>query len=133
MNSGSDAKINGTAVVWKEFEIKQGTMASKFAMTGSLIADTVLLHGRSTWAAVPSLTWGTDLTLFNVQKVTNPTLTFPAFEQTQRGFTIKPTLTFSADSSGVKPHWHDWTQPVFQPDSADPGLKWEVVRWEDGS
>jgi hypothetical protein len=56
---------------------------------------------------------------------------FPDWEQTQRSFTVKPTLTFSPDSSGVKPHWHDWSQPVYQPDPADPGLKWEVVRWEE--
>jgi hypothetical protein len=48
-----------------------------------------------------------------------------------KGFVVKPTLTFSPASGAVQPHWHDWSQPVYQPDPADPGLKWEVVRWEE--
>lgn len=131
MNSGSDAQINGTAVVWKEFEIKQGTAASKFALTGNLIADTVLLRGRTNWIQSPTV-WSTDRTLFNLQALTGIPY-FPDYEQSIRGFTVKPTLTFSSNSTGVQPHWHDWSQPIYQPDSADPGLKWEVVRWEDGS
>lgn len=131
MDSGSDAQINGTAMVWKEFEIKQGTAASKFALTGNLIADTVLLRGRSNWV-LTAPTWSSDNTLFNLQKLTGIPY-FPDYQENKRGFTVKPTLTFSSNSSGVQPHWHDWSQPVYQPDSADPGLKWEVVRWEDGS
>jgi len=132
MNSGSDAQINGTAVVWKEFEIKQGTLASKFALTGNLITDTLLIRGRTTWIMNPG-TWNTDRTLFNLQLLGgNPVLYFPDYEQNIRGFTVKPALTFSSNSTGVQPHWHDWSKPVYQPDSADPGLKWEVVRWEDG-
>lgn len=131
MNSGSDAQINGTTVVWQEFEIKQGTATSKFALTGSLIADTVLMKGRTNWIQSPT-TWTNDRTLFNIQKLTGIPY-FPDYEQSVRGFTVKPTLTFSSNSTGVQPHWHDWSQPIYQPDSADPGLKWEVVRWEDGS
>jgi hypothetical protein len=39
-------------------------------------------------------------------------------------------LTFVPASGGVQPHWHDWSQPLFQPDPSDGGLRWEVVRWE---
>ena len=60
MNSGSDAQINGTTIVWKEFEIKQGTAASKFALTGNLIADTVWLRGRTSWVSVGHLGYRPD-------------------------------------------------------------------------
>jgi hypothetical protein len=133
MNSGSDAKIDGTAVVGKEFEIKQGTTATKFALTGSLITDTLQLRGRTTWIMSPA-TWNSDRNLFLLQLVgVNPKLYFPDFEESLRGLAVKPTLTFSSDSSGVKPHWHIWSEPIYQADPADPGLKWEIVRWEDGS
>jgi hypothetical protein len=56
---------------------------------------------------------------------------FPDYQEKNKGFVVKPALTFSPDSSGVKPHWHDWSQPIYQPDPGDPGLRWEVVRWED--
>lgn len=133
MNSGSDAQITGTAVVGKEFEIKQGTTATKFALTGNLITDTLQLRGRTTWIMSPA-TWNSDRNLFLLQLVgVNPKLYFPDYEESLRGLAVKPTLTFSSDSSGVKPHWHIWSEPIYQADPADPGLKWEVVRWEDGS
>jgi hypothetical protein len=133
LNSGSDAQISGAAIVWDQFEIKQGSTSTNFALTGNLIADTVLLRGRSSWV-MSSSTWNNDRILYHLQLLAaHPILYFPDFEQAIRGMTVKPTLTFSADSSGVKPHWHDWSQPVYQADSADPGLCWEIVRREDGS
>ena len=74
--------------------------------------------------------WTSDKLLFTLQMVIGIPY-FPDFEAAGRGFTVKPALTFSSDSSGVKPHWHDWTKAVYQPDPADPGLRWEVVRWEE--
>lgn len=131
IDKAADAQINGAAMVWKQFEVKNdnATTATKFSLTGNLITDTLLLHGRSTWA-IGGATWGSDRALFALQSVVGIHY-FPDYEQSTRGFTVKPTLTFSPDSSGVKPHWHDWSQPVYQADPADPGLKWEVVRWDE--
>jgi hypothetical protein len=49
------------------------------------------------------------------------------------GLTVKPALTIQPDSSGVKYHWQDWSQPVYVKASADEGLRWNVVRVVDGS
>jgi hypothetical protein len=130
MNSGANAQISGTAMVWKDFEIKAGSPTSSFNFTGNLVTNALLLRGRTTWTQTPA-TWSDDQMLFSFQLFFNPTLFFPDYMATQKGFVVKPTLTFSPDSSGVKPHWHDWSQPVYQPDPSDPGLKWEVVRWEE--
>jgi hypothetical protein len=131
MNTGSAVQFGGTAIVWNEFELKAGATNSTFALTGSLLADTLLLRGRTPWTQTPA-TWNTDKTLFTAQLLgPNPILYFPDYLENKKAFVVKPTLTFSPDSSGVKPHWHDWSQPVYQADPADPGLKWEVVRWEE--
>ena len=74
--------------------------------------------------------WNSDQIAYTAQSLVGIPY-FPDYEQAVRGFTVKPTLTFSPDSSGVKPHWHDWSQPFYQADPSDPGLKWEVVRWEE--
>ena len=134
MNSGSDVQIEGMAMVWDEFELKSGLATSKFALKGNLITSGLLLRGRSPWVLTPA-TWSNDRTMFNMQLLNladpNRSLYFPDYLQKQRAFTVKPTLTFAPDSSGVLPHWHDWSQPLFQADPADQGLRWEVVRWED--
>jgi hypothetical protein len=131
LNSGSDAKITGVTMVWDEFELRSGAASSKLEFTGSLITNTLQLRGRTSWTQTPAQ-WNADRLAFLGQLISaTPVLFFPDYEQNLRGFTVKPALTFSPNSSGVKPHWHDWSQPVYQADPADPGLRWEVVRWED--
>jgi hypothetical protein len=129
VNAASDSQFLGTTIVMDECEVKNdhGSTATKLSWTGNLTTSVLKLRGRSTWKLTGAL-WGSDKTAFSAQFAQ---LYFPDYQQAVRGFTVKPTLTFSPDSSGVKPHWHDWTQAVFQADPGDPGLQWEVVRWED--
>jgi hypothetical protein len=133
INKSADVQIDGAALCWSTFEVfnddSTAANSTKLALTGNLITDTFKQHGRSTWT-LSALQWQIDQLVFSGQMLTGIPY-FPDWEQNQRGFTVKPTLTFSPDSSGVKPHWHDWTQAVYQPDPSDPGLKWEVVRWEE--
>jgi hypothetical protein len=135
IHSAADAQILGATMVWDEFEIKNGLSTTNFALTGNLITSGLLLRGRTNWVQTPAL-WSMDKGLFEAQLQSsmdaNRPKYFPDFQEQWRGFAVKPTLTFAADSSGVHAHWHDWSQPIYQPDPADPGLVWEVVRWEDG-
>jgi hypothetical protein len=134
VNSGADVQIEGMALVWDEFELKSGVAATKLALKGNLVTNSMLLRGRSSWVQTP-ITWSSDKNNFTIQSLNvldpNRSLYFPDYMEKIKGFVVKPTLTFSPDSSGVKPHWHDWTKAVYQPDPADPGLSWEVIRWED--
>ncbi len=133
INKAANVQLNGAILCWKTFEVfnNDSTAANSttLALTGNLITDTFKQHGRSTWT-MNTTQWNVDQLLFTAQSITGIKY-FPDWEQSQRSFTVKPTLTFSPDSSGVKPHWHDWSQAVYQPDPADPGLRWEVVRWDE--
>jgi hypothetical protein len=132
MNSGATVQLSGTTLVWHEFEIKQGAASSSLSFAGSLVANTLLLRGRTSWIQTPT-TWNNDRSNWGGLNFFSPnfSLFFTDYMEKAKGFTVKPTLTFSPASGAVQPHWHDWSQPVYQPDPADPGLKWEVVRWED--
>lgn len=145
----SAMQLNGFTMVWDEFELKRGAPTT-FTMQGNLATAGLLLKGRDTWTMTGPL-WNSDYndfngtggilgflltTLFNTIRSVlglNPgdTVYFPEFMQYQRGFIYKPTLTFQPDSSGVQPHWQDWTQPIFVKGAADEGLCWDVIRWED--
>jgi hypothetical protein len=133
VNKAANVQLTGATMCWNTFEVwnNDTTTATNLAFTGNLIANTFKQHGRSNWTQTGNQ-WKVDQLAFSGQlNGTTPIPYFPDYQQTQHGFTIQPTLTFSADSSGVKPHWHDWTQAVYQPDPADPGLRWEIVRWEE--
>jgi hypothetical protein len=133
INKAANVQLHGATLCWKTFEVFNNDTtpanSTTLSLTGNLITDTFKQHGRSTWTQT-ALQWNVDQLAFTGQMATGVPY-FPDYEQTQRTFTVKPTLTFSPDSSGVKPHWHDWSQAVYQADPADPGLKWEVVRWDE--
>jgi hypothetical protein len=121
---------------WDEFELKQGVATTQFAMTGNVATKKLTLKGRSSWV-LNSSNWQTWKNLYdwNLLDPLDPDYEafFPDFMQRWAGFTVQPALTFQPSSSGVLPHWQNWSQPVYQKASGDLGLKWEVVRWEEGS
>lgn len=133
INSGAMVELRGAAVVWDEFEIKAETTSTRFDLTGNLLTRVLLVHGRTPWVQTPAQ-WKADRDAFVTQLGNlldpNRALFFPDYMERQKGFVVQPTLTFLPASSPVQPHWHDWTQPLFQPDPSDGGLRWEVVRWE---
>jgi hypothetical protein len=135
INSAADAQITGFTMVWNDFELKRGATTTRFALQGNLAAAGLLLRGREPWT-LSQTEWQLEHTLFEVQlaNVLNPNrvLYFPEWMERQRGFTVQPALTFQPRSSGVQPHWHDWSRPVYEKGSGDLGLKWELVRWEEG-
>jgi hypothetical protein len=151
INGGSAAQINGVSVLFDEFELKRGASSTQFALTGNLIAAGINLKGREPWTMTPG-DWSSDYNnfngtgsilgalltaLFNFIRSTlglpaGATVHFPEYMQVVRSFTFQPALTLKPDSSGVLSRWQDWTQPIYQKDPGDPGLRWNLVRYEDG-
>lgn len=131
IHSAADVKLRGFTMVWDEFDMKTGDAATKLDFQGQLVTAGLLLKGRSNWV-LNATQWNNYLTAFNGQSLLdlNRLQYFPEYMQREASFTVQPALTLSPDSSGVQPHWHDWTQPVYQQDPDDPGLRWEVIRWE---
>jgi len=152
VNSLADLKIRGYTMVWDEFELKVGSPNTRFDLRGNLVTSALLLRGRDTWKMTPT-TWAYDLDDFDpdggllggllgvLEALLNDVraflglgadepVYFPDYMHYKRGFVTQPTLTFTPESSGVRPHWHDWSQPVYRQDDDDPGLRWELIRWE---
>lgn len=133
IDSGAAVEVRGVAAVWDEFEIKAGTTSTRFDLAGNLLTRVLFVRGRTPWVQTPTQ-WQADRSAFLTQLANlldpNRSLYFPDYMERQKGFVVQPTLTFQPASGGVQPHWHDWTQPLFQPDPSDGGLRWEIVRWE---
>jgi hypothetical protein len=152
VNSAADMKLRGFAMVWDDFELKRGSPSTKFELRGNLATSSLLLRGRDTWTQTPT-TWNNDLAEYNppggllvgivgaleallnnvraaLGLASDEPVFFPDFMQYKRGFTTQPALTFTPESSGVRPRWQDWSQPVYEKDPDDPGLRWELIRWE---
>jgi hypothetical protein len=133
MQTDTDVTINGFTMVWDEFKLEQGLATTKFSLTGNLVTSKLTVRGRDSWFQ-NATAWGAWKTSYDwdlVNHPLDPTPFFPDFMERYGGYIVKPTLTFQPASSGVKPHWQDWTQPVYKKAASDTGLLWEVVRWEE--
>jgi hypothetical protein len=150
----SGAVVRGMTMVYDEFELKQGPTTETFALTGNLFTSGLALRGRSTGVLTESQ-WAADFqewqdatgggllatllsSLLNSVKSLlglggSDSVYFPEWMQAQRGLTVQPKLLFEPETSGVRPHWQNWSQPIYQKDPADAGLRWNLVRWTESS
>ena len=132
VHSNSGVTLKGLHMVFDEFELAHGSPATQFTLTGQLMAAGVGLKGRENWL-LNSGTWTAERILFEAQlSLPSPVPYFPTWMQQRLGLNPQPLLTLKRDSSGVKYHWQNWAQPVYQKDPADPGLRWNLIRWVDG-
>jgi hypothetical protein len=151
-HANSDATVQGMALVYDEFELKQGGTSARFALTGRLVTSGLRLRGRDPWQMTVDA-WDDDYDNFNgsgglLGGLLNALLDtirgtlglgpgdevyFPEYMQHVRGFAFQPVLTFQPPAGGVKYHWHNWSQGLYQKDPTDPGLRWNLIRWVEGS
>lgn len=127
---GSGSKINGSVVVWDQYVLESGWQATSMTHTGQLIARDVTVNTRTEWNIADAI-WNTNYNLFKL--LSGNSNYFPAYMQTAALLNMKPSLTISPNSSGVKSHWQDWSQPVYVKAAADEGLRWNLIRLQDGS
>lgn len=132
LHSDSGVTLRGLHMVFDEFELKQGSATTQFTLTGQLMGAGVSLRGRDNWV-LNSGTWLAERLAFEAQLLDpTPVPYFPTWMQQRQGLNPQPLLTLKRDSSGVKYHWQNWAQPVYQKDPTDPGLRWNLIRWVDG-
>jgi hypothetical protein len=152
MHPTSNVVVQGLAMVYDEFELKQGSTAIRFALTGKLVTSGLRLRGRDPWQ-MTATAWDDDYDNFRgsggllggildalLDTIRNTLglgpgdeVFFPEYMQHVRGFMYQPVLTFQPPTSGVQFHWHNWSQGVYQKDPTDPGLRWNLIRWVEGS
>jgi hypothetical protein len=130
----SNAQVYGLAMVYDQFEIKGGSKSMPFLLDGQLMTTDFAVRGRSDIALLGALEWETQHALFLTQLLLpGSTKYFPVWMRDKSGVPFEPLINFRRDTSGVKYHWHTWSQPVYQRDPADAGLRWNLVRWTEAS
>jgi hypothetical protein len=131
---GANVTIKGQAWVYDEFDLQQGSLGTNFLLDGQLFASSMALHGHESLLLSTPI-WDLQHALFLLQYKNPPDANtvsyFPQLMKAYAGLPIQPTLTVRRNSSGVKYHWQTWTQPIYQKDPTDSGLRWNLIRWEE--
>ncbi|MDX1947432.1 MAG: hypothetical protein SFU86_18670 [Pirellulaceae bacterium] len=129
----SSVGIIGQAVVFDDFEVEASSQNTQFLLNGQLLTASFAVRGRTEWS-LPSNIWTARYNAFVAQQYSllpGSVKFFPVWMQSTSNLMVQPNLKIQRGNSGVKFHWPDWGQPLFQKDSADTGLRWNVVRWTE--
>jgi len=129
IRSLSRSSVQGLAMVWDEYQFETGGKATTFSHTGRVLTAKLTLNGRTEWN-LGSGGWTTQFNAFTAVSSVIPY--FPAYLQLFASLPVNPTLTIQPASSAVDYHWQDWTQSVYVKAAADLGLRWEIIRVQDG-
>ena len=132
VDAGGGGGVGGIVLANGAFGAARGAASSSFQLTGRVIADEFHVYERSNWD-LSSGAWAVGWTLFTNQLSQPPASRvnyFPVYLG-NLGMNPIPLLTIKPDLTSLTPHWQDLAQPVYVADPADPGLRWDLVRWTD--
>ena len=134
IHSGSRSTIKGLALVWDEFDIRRGAQSTQFTLEGQLITAGLTVRGRDNWY-LSAADWQTAYDVFQWQKSLNLPQSihyFPTFLEAVGSMPVSPALRIRRDSTGAKYHWQTWSQPIYDKETGDAALYWNLIRWQDG-
>lgn len=129
---GASLTVRGVVACWDRFEVRRGLSSTRLDVQGRVIARNLVIAERSDWDIGDS-GWNTLWNLFQWQLGTGSSTRiehYPVFVA-PFGFRPQPLLTIRPETSPVAGHWHQAGEPVYVPQSGDPGLRWSVIRWTD--
>jgi len=122
------ATIRGVLVAGDDFELATGSHNNRAGVRGRIIAKDFVLGPRETWRDLGDTAWENHLALFALQlALGDPVVFFPDWMSQAAGLSPEPVLTVEPDSSAVRNHWHNWSEPIFAAHPDDPGLRWQVL------
>jgi hypothetical protein len=124
--------VQGVVIARDRFEIVRGPAAASFGVVGRVITDEPIVDERSEWD-VSGGTWLVRWGAF-LSPITNPPAGhvdyWPVWLE-RFGQFPQPLLTIKPDSATYTAHWQDLSQPLYVPAAGDPGLRWDLVSWQE--
>ncbi len=141
VESTGGGTLSGLLAVFDTFQIDKSPATVSFVITGRVITDKFFIQERQPWE---TLNWADYYVAFLAQLAGGegtPVKYFPLWMGT-KGYDPKPLLIVKPDPPDPPPPTYHWKNPynyvyVPHPDDASPlnpdspGLRWEVVEWND--
>jgi len=127
--AANNGELNGLVLCDDDFEFVWGVDSASFAVKGKVVASKLKLFGRSNWD-YSALLWLIALDSYETAYDNGDTTElFPAWLDTVSGLDPAPQLSIGPPDQTTSYHWHDWSEPLFQADPNDLGLRWNLLRW----
>jgi hypothetical protein len=128
--------LTGLIDVKDEFEYRRGLQTVTFGVTGRVVTKSFFITARDDWAAVVwTGVWAAFESLLDTLTSggeNTPEPYFPVWLKQTYGLDYQPRLTVKPDPTPYRYHWLSRNAPLYAAHPSDPGLRWEIVDWQDG-
>ncbi|MCE9547648.1 MAG: LamG domain-containing protein [Planctomycetia bacterium] len=131
--SGATVTIGGLVAAFNKYWVQQSAIqGTTVTHLGAVMCQELDLEGRNEW--VQTADWWTSrlgefLDQWQTAGVT-PVVYFPEYLRS-RNLAPEPLTTIKPALTPVAYHWHNWSNPLFQPHPNDGGLRWDLIDWKD--
>ncbi len=124
--------ISGLVATFAKFNFKMCPQANALAMQGTLVAQKFIVAGRNEFN-LSGLIWSTMYTLFTTQLNNPPATRVPYFPTYMNGLglVVDPKMTFALPATATTYVWPSDGMTIYVANSADGGLRWELISWQD--
>jgi hypothetical protein len=128
--------ISGQVAAAGTFDVASaGQTSTSMTFLGQLIAGAVSIEARSEWLGQSAGWWQGKVNSFSAQKDhVGGIKYFPQYLQQTTNMDPTPRLIIKPSASPVRYHWQSWNaqqNPIFVPNAADGGLRWDLVSWTE--
>ncbi len=130
--------IRGMATVFDDFQLERSSSNLVFDLTGQLTARDLEIHRRSDWdygSSSWSVLHSNFLSLLQWLLFLDPSSTlkyFPSYLDAQYGLDPDPRIELRPRTDLVRYHWLGNDQSFYIAHPDDPGLRWDIISWQDG-
>lgn len=136
--NGAQVDIQGMVGVARKLEVSRGSSVTKFNLAGQVLLGELEIEARSNWDLTQSV-WNSLLSdhgllspLFLLLNNLLGLQHFPLYLEDRHGLDPRPNIELRPRNDTVRYHWPLDGQSLYVPDVDDLGLRWDIVRWEDG-
>ncbi|MBN1591349.1 MAG: hypothetical protein JW888_17685 [Pirellulales bacterium] len=119
--------IEGLVAVFNQLMFEDSSTARPFALTGRLITPSLIIGRRMDWEVID---WEECFEDFD-DDGSQPY--FPIW-MISEGCSPNPTIVIKPDATPIQYDWNNWNNPIYVPHvNDDGGLRWEMLKWNEGS
>ena len=126
----SSGTVTGLVAAFGDLNVEKAWETQSWAFVGRAICQRLNLLERQPW---DTINWKAAYDQF-MKQVGSPTgiKYFPQWLAAQ-GRDPQPRITIKPDQTTFRYHWHNPGSPIFVPHPDDPGLRWDLIDWTEGS
>jgi len=127
----ANVNMRGQIVVGNLFELQNNDVTTSARLQGSCVCGQMKIDVDDRYPT-STTTWKSHLLSYIGQRsAMGGVQYFPLWLCNNQSLDVNPRLVITPELQNRIYHWPDFSRAIYQPHPADPGLRWQIVAWND--